>query len=150
MLVYLVGILIIKFEYQSCEVVVLVEGIYKFLTDERQLESKIILRAGMKLVHKSRNGDFGEILETLVAIYRKVHDCEKCVSINVLHLTDLPYSLVAEAQIDAKGTETLQNIIIILDKRNKLIICFIKFLTLHNYLFYIIRCKISNNSAIMQ
>ena len=79
----------------------------------------------MKIMHDSRYRQSREVIEGLVAINDEINDCQKCVSINTLRLAHLIHGLVSKAKINTKTAKTLQYVIVVSDKHDKLIIGFI-------------------------
>ena len=56
----------------------------------------------------------------------------------MVHLTSLPYGLVAKAEIDTETTQSLQQVIIVFDKCNHLIFGLIHLQILHTAIYLII------------
>ena len=125
------GIVIIEFEDETSEIVLFVESLHKFLSDERQLEVDVVGMGSLEIMQKRRQRQAVGIVVLLIAIDGKVDHRQESIGIHLLLLTYLLDCLVAEAQVDAEATEALQYVVIVTNDADHLVVSFIHLLILH-------------------
>ena len=107
------------------------ESIHKFLSDERQLEADEVLMARLEILQKGRHGQTGGIVEIAIAIDCEVDHSKEGVCVDMLFLAHLAHGLVAKTKADAETAQTLEQIVVVPDKRDHLVIRLIHFVIFH-------------------
>ena len=92
----------------------------------------------------------GPCRQSLVSIDGEIDDRQECISIYILLVADFAYRLVSEAKTNAEAAETLQQVVIILDKIDHLVFRLIHLLILHLVLLFNIVCKITKKKSMTQ
>ena len=101
------GIIIIKLEDKTCQIILFIQRFNQFLTDKRQLEIYVIGMRSLEIMQEGWQRQAVGIVILLVTINRQVYHGEESISIHLLLVANLTHSLVAKAQVDAEATEAL-------------------------------------------
>ena len=83
-----------------------------------------------------------------ITVDREIHYSKECVGVHVLVLTHLLHRFVSKAQVNAKASQTLKDVVIVGDECNHLIVGFVHFLITHDTTFLILIKSMDCLSAI--
>ena len=138
-------IFIVEFQHEVRDRIVGIEGLGKLLADEWQLEAEIIVVRSTQILHQCGYGDTVGIVRVTMSVNGEIDHCEKRVCVDTLVLTHFLDGFIAKAQIDAKRTEALKDVVIVSDDGDQQVVSLIHFLIFHcaRTLLKHLRCKIT-------
>ncbi len=87
--------------------------------------------ARFEIVQQRPYADLLVVLKFSCTIDGVINHSQESISVYMVVDTGLTHRLVAEAQTDAKASQSLQQIVIVADERNHLVVRFIHFLIFH-------------------
>ena len=73
-----------------------------------------------------------------ITVDREIHYSKEGIGVHVLVLTYLLHRFVSKAQVNAKASQTLKDVVIVGDECNHLIVGFVHFLITHDTTFLIL------------
>ena len=97
-------IFVVKFQYESSEVVVFVKRVCKFLAYKRQLETDKIVVACLQILQQCRHGEARYVVHFAIAVDGEVDYGEKRIGVHILVVAYLLNRLVAKAETDTEAT----------------------------------------------
>ena len=131
------SILIIEFQDEPGQIIILVECGHQCFSHERQLEIKKIGMTGLEIFDECRDGKAVGIVIISIAIDSKIHHSQEGIGVYILVLAHISHRFVAETQADAESTQRLKYAIIVPNEQNHLVIRFIHFMIFHTFITYL-------------
>ena len=114
-------VFVIELEDEAADGVVLVDALLELAADEWELEVEVVGVAGLEVVEEGRHADLLVVLEVGVVVDGEVDDREEGVGVHSVEAAGLADGQVAEAEVDAKGAQCLEDAVVVLDEGDHLV-----------------------------
>ena len=135
---YLLGIIVIEFEYQTAQLARFIYALLQLAPYERQLKTKEIYMTCFEIMQQGGYRQLSVILKVSMTVDGIVHHRKKGIGIHAIVFAGLIHSFVTKAKIDAKTSQRLQQVVVVFNERYHFIACLIYLLDFHSFIIMVV------------